>query len=133
MSSTSFAQSSALIVGKRHVHDDPSVLGGEDALRGFEMQAKDPVARLLCADCEFLAAAGPAVLRLKLLEAIHLAESRRLPQEVRNAAAQAAAELRDLIRERPCVSLIDYHAKRAVIDTCGGDGAARFCDRSSNA
>ncbi len=98
-----------------------------------EMQAKDPVARLLCADCEFLAAAGPAVLRLKLLEAIHLAESRRLPQEVREAAAAAAAELRDLIRERPCVSLIDYHAKRAVTETCGGDGPARFCDRPRNA
>jgi hypothetical protein len=81
-----------------------------------KMPAKDSLARLLCADYDFLAAAGPAVLRLKLLEATHLAESRRLPEEVREAARRAAAELRDLIRERPCVSLIDHQAKQAVVD-----------------
>jgi hypothetical protein len=81
------------------------------------MQTKDPLARLLCADYEFLAEAGPAVLRLKMLEATHLAQSPWLPQDVREAARRAAAELRDLIRERPCVSLIDRQAQQAVIDT----------------
>ncbi|MGJ0509541.1 MAG: hypothetical protein ACR652_20955 [Methylocystis sp.] len=82
------------------------------------MPAKDSLRLLLCADCEFLAAAGPAVLRLKLLEATHLAQSRRLPEEVRQAARQAAESLRELIRERPCVSLIDHQAKQAVTQTC---------------
>ena len=85
------------------------------------MQAEDPFARLLRADLDFMAAAGPAVLRLKLLEAIHLAESRRLPEEVRAAARRAAAQLRDLIRERPCVSLIDHQAKQAVAEDLSGD------------
>jgi hypothetical protein len=98
-----------------------------------KMQAKDPLARLLCADCEFLAAAGPAVLRLKLLEATHLAESRRLPQEVREAARQAAAELRELIRVRPCVSLIDYQAKRAVTGRCAIEAPTQFCVEAGHA
>ncbi len=95
-----------------------------------EMQEKDPLARLLCADCEFLAAAGPAVLRLKLLEAIHLAQSRRLPEDVREAAREAAAELRELIRARPCVSLIDYQAKRAVSET---NEPSQFCRQTGRA
>ncbi len=95
-----------------------------------EMQEKDPLARLLCADCEFLAAAGPAVLRLKLLEAIHLAQSRRLPEDVREAAREAAAELRELIRARPCVSLIDYQAKRAVTET---NEPSQFCRQTGRA
>lgn len=93
------------------------------------MRAKDPLALLLCADCEFLAAAGPAVLRLKLLEATQLAESRRLPEDMREAARQAAEELRRLIRERPCVSLIDYAAKQAVEARCEAEAPGRIgCD-----
>lgn len=94
----------ALLFGKETTHCEE------------KMPAKDPLARLLSADFDFLAAAGPAVLRLKLLEATHLAESRRLPEEVREAARRVAGELRDLIRERPCVSLIDHQAQQAVID-----------------
>lgn len=86
-----------------------------------EMQTKDPLARLLCAD-NFLEAAGPAVLRLKLLEATHLAESRRLPEDVRAAARRAALELRELIRERPCASLIDHQAKLAVLEGARSEG-----------
>lgn len=78
------------------------------------MRVKDPLTELLYADCDFLASAGPAVLRLKLLEATHLAASRRLPDDVRAAAREAADELRRLICERPCVSLIDHEAKQSV-------------------
>ncbi len=80
------------------------------------MQGKDALALLSFSDAEFLAAAGPAVLRLKLLEATHLAQSRRLPEDLREAARRAASELRQLIQERPCVSLIDRAAQQAVID-----------------
>lgn len=79
------------------------------------MQAKDALALLLRgADPDFLEAAGPAVLRLKLMEATHLAQSRRLPEDMRDAAQTAANELRRLIKERPCVSLVDYAARSAV-------------------
>lgn len=76
------------------------------------MRAKDILAQL--ADRDFLEAAGPAVLRLKLLEATYLSENRRLSDEMREAARQAADELRRLILERPSVSLIDQAAKREV-------------------
>lgn len=76
------------------------------------MRAKDILAQL--ADRDFLEAAGPAVLRLKLLEATYLAENRRLSGKMREAARQAAEELRRLILERPSVSLIDQAAKRQV-------------------
>lgn len=78
------------------------------------MTGRDAMALLKCAEPEFLALAGPAVLRLKLLEVTQLAESRRLPEEMREAARLAAQELRRLIAERPCVSLIDYAAKSEV-------------------
>lgn len=78
------------------------------------MQGKDALALLSFSNSEFLEAAGPAVLRLKLLEADHLAQSRRLPEDMREAARRAAHELRALIAERPCISLIDHAAKRAV-------------------
>jgi hypothetical protein len=78
------------------------------------MTADSGLALLRCAESEFLAAAGPAVLRLKLIEVTHMAESRRLPDDIREAARLAAGELRRLIEERPCVSLIDHAAKREV-------------------
>ncbi len=78
------------------------------------MTIDNAMALLRCADADFLKAAGPAVLRLKLLEVKHLAQSPRLPQEMREAANSAAQELRALILERPCVSLIDGAAQREV-------------------
>jgi hypothetical protein len=82
----------------------------------IDMQGKDALALLSFSDNEFLDAAGPAVLRLKLLEADHFAQSRRLPEDMREAARRAALELRALIAERPCISLIDHAAKRAVAE-----------------
>lgn len=87
------------------------------------MRGKDALALLSFSDPDFLDAAGPAVLRLKLLEATHLAQSRRLPDDMREAARRAANELRRLIRERPCVSLIDHAAQRAVGDRPLGETA----------
>jgi hypothetical protein len=78
------------------------------------MRAKEALALLRYADSDFLSAAGPAVLRLKLLEVDHLAASRRLPDDMREAARLAARELRQLISERPCVSLIDHEAKKEL-------------------
>lgn len=78
------------------------------------MTIDEAMARLRCADSEFLSAAGPAVLRLKLLEVTHLAQSRRLPEEMREAARVAATELRRLIVERPCTSLVDCLAQKDV-------------------
>lgn len=80
------------------------------------MKVADAMALLRCADPEFLSAAGPAVLRLKLLEVTHLAQNRRLTDDMREAARVAAVELRQLIAERPCVSLIDHVAKSDVAD-----------------
>ncbi|MCX7899868.1 MAG: hypothetical protein N2444_07290 [Methylocystis sp.] len=78
------------------------------------MTFDDAMALLRCADADFLKAAGPAVLRLKLLEVTHLSDSPRLTAEMREAAQLAAQELRALILERPCVSLIDRAAQREV-------------------
>ncbi|WP_144259632.1 hypothetical protein [Methylocystis sp. ATCC 49242] len=78
------------------------------------MTVTDAMALLRCADAEFLSAAGPAVLRLKLLEVTHLAQNRRLTGEMREAARVAAIELRQLIAERPCVSLVDHAAKNDI-------------------
>lgn len=80
------------------------------------MQAKDALAVLSCGDAALLESAGPAVLRLKLLEVTHLAQSPRAPDDVRETARRAAEALRELIRERPCVSLIDHAAKREVTE-----------------
>jgi len=78
------------------------------------MTVSDAIRLLRCVDPEFLSAAGPAVLRLKLLEVTHLAQSRRLTDDMREAARIAAIELRQLIVERPCVSLIDHAAKNDI-------------------
>lgn len=94
------------------------------------MRGKDALALLSLSDAEFIAAAGPAVLRLKLLEATHLAQSRRLPDDIREAARRAAIELRSLIAERPCVSLIDHAAKQAL-DHPRLDGLAQAQIRSA--
>jgi hypothetical protein len=98
-----------------------SISRGETQCEERLMRAKEALALLNYADSEFLAVAGPAVLRLKLLEVTHLASSRRLPADMREAARLAALELRKLISERPCVSLIDYEAKE---DLANGGRAA---------
>lgn len=86
------------------------------------MRVDEAMALLQCADSEFLSAAGPAVLRLKLLEVTHLAGSRRLPADMREAARVAALELRQLIAERPCVSLVD-HVAQIDVTRAGGFAA----------
>lgn len=84
------------------------------------MSVDEAMALLHCADSEFLSAAGPAVLRLKLLEVTHLAGNRRLTADMREAARVAALELRQLIAERPCVSLIDHVAQVDVTRAASG-------------
>jgi hypothetical protein len=66
-------------------------------------------------DAYFLSSAGPAVLRLKLLEAMHVLQKRNPPKEIRDQTRCAVAELRRLIAERPCVSLIDRIAKEKTL------------------
>jgi hypothetical protein len=73
-------------------------------------------------DADFLSDAGPAVLRLKLLEATHVLQTRNPPEEIRAQTIEAVAELRRLIAERPCVSLIDRIAKEKTL------GAFEQCD-----
>jgi len=77
------------------------------------MQAKN-VLSLLYGDADLIEAAGPAVLRLKLLEATYLAQDRRLTADMREAARLVAQDLRQLIQLRPCVSLIDHRARESV-------------------
>jgi hypothetical protein len=79
------------------------------------MQAKNVLSQLY-GDAELIEAAGPAVLRLKLLEATYLAQDRRLTADMREAARLVAEDLRQLIQQRPCVSLIDHRARESVAD-----------------
>lgn len=74
-------------------------------------------------DADLISAAGPAVLRLKLLEATCVLQKRNLPDEVRDQARFLAAELRRLIAERPCVSLVDILAKERTLELSDGDDA----------
>jgi hypothetical protein len=66
-------------------------------------------------DLNLLSSAGPAVLRLKLLEATTVLRTGNPPVEIRRQAKKAVAELRQLIAERPCVSLIDHIAKEKTL------------------
>ncbi|MBI1867105.1 MAG: hypothetical protein HYS06_02205 [Methylocystis sp.] len=74
-------------------------------------------------DANLMSVAGPAVLRLKLLEVAHVLQKQNLPNEIRDQARFAVAELRRLIAERPCVSLVDIIAKEKALG--GNDGDAR--------
>lgn len=68
-------------------------------------------------DSDLIDSAGPAVLRLKLMEVASLVQ-RRLPEdEILQAAKAASAELRRLIAERPCVSLVDVRAREIVLES----------------
>lgn len=82
-------------------------------MRG-KMTVAEAMALLRCADPDLLTTAGPAVLRLQLLEITHLAQSRRANRDIREAARLAAIELRQLIAERPCASLVDRAAQLDV-------------------
>jgi hypothetical protein len=87
----------------------------------------DAMALLECADADFLSAAGPAVLRLKLLEVSHILQRRHLREDIREAARVASVELRQLIAERPCVSLVDRVAQREVAEKiCGRSALSLF-------
>lgn len=92
----------------------PSWLGWGDAIGG-EMTLDDALAVVKCDDSVLLRLAGPAVLRLKLLEVAHVLSKPNLPPEIRAAAQTAARELRTLIAERPCVSLADVAAREKVL------------------
>lgn len=93
---------------------------------GDVMTIDEAMALLRCADSEFLSVAGPAVLRLKLLEVTHLAQRRRLPEEMREAARVATTELRQLIVERPCTSLVDSLAQMDVTGAPRGRSLSRL-------
>ena len=84
-------------------------------MRG-KMKAADTMALPHCAGSDFLTVAVPAVLRLRLLEVTHLSQSRRLTGDMRESARIAASELRQLIAERPCASIIDHRAKLDVAE-----------------
>ncbi len=65
-------------------------------------------------DQDLLASAGPAVLRLKLLEVASISARRDIPDDISEAARLAAEELKKLIGERPCVSIVDVAAREKV-------------------
>lgn len=96
------------------------------------MQAKDALA-LLYGDAALIEAAGPAVLRLKLLEATYLAQDRRLTADMREAARLVAQDLRQLIQLRPCVSLIDHRARESVADPAAPPAATPRIARARHA
>ncbi len=85
------------------------------------MTLDDALAAVKCDDTVVLRLAGPAVLRLKLLEVTHVLSRPYVPSEIRSAAQAAAAELRRLIAERPCVSLADFAAREKVLGDFSGD------------
>lgn len=67
-------------------------------------------------DPEFWDDAGPAVLRLKLLEVMALLQRRDIQDDIRATARSAAFELRQLIAERPCISFVDIAAREKVLE-----------------
>lgn len=75
----------------------------------------DEAFEILLVEKEFVQKAGPAVLRLKLMEIGSLCQRRLVGDEVVEAARMAAQELHRLIAERPCVSLIDFKARDKVL------------------
>lgn len=76
----------------------------------------DEAFEILQVEKEFIEKAGPAVLRLKLMEIGSLCRRRLAGDEAIEAARTAAQELRRLISERPCVSLVDFKARDKVLD-----------------
>lgn len=83
-------------------------------------------------DVDLISAAGPAVLRLKLLEAAYVVRKRNLPDEVRDQARFVVAELRRLIAERPCVSVVDFLAKEKTLGMSDGDDDDQTIDSISD-
>lgn len=76
----------------------------------------DEAFEILQVEKEFIETAGPAVLRLKLMEIGSLCRRRLAGDEAIEAARTAAQELRRLIAERPCVSLVDFKARDKVLE-----------------
>ncbi len=76
------------------------------------MKVRDFFSLSDCLDTEFLAGAGPVVLRLKLIEISHLSQDPRMTREMRRRALASMGELQRLTAERPCVSRIDRVAQR---------------------
>jgi len=70
-------------------------------------------------ELNLIASAGPAVLRLKLLEATAILHRRVKQQKVMEAAAIVSAELRRLVMERPCVSIADRNAREKALAAPG--------------
>jgi hypothetical protein len=75
----------------------------------------DEAFEILQFEKELIENAGPAVLRLKLIEIGSLFLRRLAGDDVLEAARTASEELRKLIAERPCVSLIDFKARDKVL------------------
>jgi len=70
---------------------------------------------ILRVERDFIDNAGPAVLRLQLIEIVSMFTRPLADAEVREAARTASQELHRLIVERPCVSLIDHRAREIVL------------------
>lgn len=70
-------------------------------------------------ELNLIASAGPAVLRLKLLEATAILHRRVRQDKVTEAAAIASAVLRRLVMERPCISIADRNAREKVLAAPG--------------
>jgi hypothetical protein len=96
---------------------------GQDAIEGA-MTIEEALTIVKCGDPDLLSTAGPAVLRLKLLEVSLVLQRRQLPDEIRAAAEHAVVELRKLINERPCVSLVDFAAKEKTLGLNFGPSTA---------
>ena len=81
-------------------------------------------------DPEFWGDAGPAVLRLKLLEVLALLQRCDIHDDIRATARSAACELRQLIAERPCISFVDIAAREKVLEEDGGPSFATLAELS---
>jgi hypothetical protein len=81
------------------------------------MMTTDEAFEILRVEREIIDTAGPAVLRLKLMEIGSLFERRLADADALKAAKTASEELRRLIVERPCVSLIDFRAKDIILNS----------------
>lgn len=97
------------------------------------MTLDDAMAIVKCDDSIVLRFAGPAVLRLKLLEVSHILAKPHLPDHIRDAAQTAAFELRRLIAERPCVSLVDYAARENVLGSASSAQPLPYRERRRRA
>lgn len=75
----------------------------------------DEAFKILRVEKDLIDNAGPAVLRLQLMEIGSLLARRLRDDEILEAAKTASRELQRLIEERPCVSLIDFVARENIL------------------